>query len=270
MAPVAIWPLLLAAIASTCSASAGDPGDSATLLQLDATVGHAKEDACECLVWKDVYQKHGLECGKGKELTFAGGYEAKAEYGDTFCTKFYEKLSGNYCAQLHWGQQREEQWCYVSKACTSFDIGMGGNAGPVKWKQCTPGKDKMLGRMPLEEIYNLSVAEMVDFSMFAKMSYPVYKTWGLIWPAVHICAVNPSETGEKCIATREVQAGGQPMIFDSKTGSTPFGMVYGDKAYEIRFTKWFYGNALRHPDRLAIPENVVKATEYECVAGCGQ
>lgn len=279
--------VLLAAAAGT-AVSAGAGEDAAALLQVGAAVEVApwrlrrlqkhgtalsasagtfapllQEDACECLPWKDVYQKHGVECGKGRELTFAGGYAVKADYGPTFCTRFYEKLSDNFCVQLHYGQMRTDQWCYVSPACESLN---GGEVvESVKWKRCEPGRDRMLSKMSPEKVYEVALATDTEAGVLLKMAYPVFKAH-VTWSLAKLCVEYPNEPIEQCNLVKQVQASEEPMVFDTKTGKMPFGVIFGKKAYEVHFTRQFMSDAIWHPETIGAA--IGNITEYACVVGC--
>uniref|UniRef100_A0A7S1PVR3 Subtilisin n=1 Tax=Alexandrium catenella TaxID=2925 RepID=A0A7S1PVR3_ALECA len=250
---------LAAAAVSTVAASV----DELALLQSGATVGRA--DACKCLSWKDVYANHGVECGQGPELTFAGGYRAKPMVGEEFCTKWYERISGNFCTQLHFGEQRDEQWCYVSSECQAATVG--GTVGDVKWKLCKPDADTMLGQMSPQQLHEIAVTENKDPGLVFKMAYPVVKKDNEVqnWPGAKACLKRPN--GRKCETIKAAQDFGKPLIFDSKDGHPPFGAIIGRKAYESHFTPWFYQTFL---DQTTLWKSPFKMNEYTCVHGCSR
>lgn len=257
----------LSLVAAAASAAAV-AGDELSLLQVDAIAARADDDACKCLSWKGVYANQtnqSLACGKGgPELDFIGGHGMKVLVSEEFCKKFYEKLSGNFCTQLYFGEQRGEQWCYVSPECQ--DASVVKSVGSFKWKQCKPETDTMLAEMSPEQLYELAVSENKDPSLLLKMAYPVYKKEGkhpLDWQAVKACLKKPS--GHGCGGVQGVQQFGQPVIFDSKDGHPPFGVIVGSKAYETHFTPWFYATVLNQTALWSTPH---KMSAYKCVHGC--
>jgi len=256
---VRLW--LVAACLAIASASPSLEDETA-LLQTGTAVQRSGVSACQCLSWKEVYSKHGVECGAGQELAFAGGLSMKPLLGMEFCTHFYEKLSGSFCTNLHFNEQRTEQWCYVSSACQALNGG--GAVGSLKWKQCTVGQDAMLGEMTPEQVHQVAVAEDKDAGLVLKMAYPLYKQ-GLHWPDVLKC-LGGGAGGPKCDALRAVQAMKRPVIFDSVDGHPPFGVVNGSRAFEARFTAWFFKTDQADPSLLF--KHPGKMNEVSCVAGC--
>jgi len=253
--------LATAVAAFTRGTASPSQEDVTELVQVGALVDRHGADACQCLSWKDVYANHGLECGAGQELIWAGGMTSKPSLGEEFCTRFYEKLSGNFCTQLYFSKQRTEQWCYVSSACTALNGG--GAAGVLKWKQCTPGQDTMLGEMTPEEVHKVAEAENKDPGLVLKMSYPLYEQ-GLRWPQVRKCI--DGDASADCATLKEIRATGKPMIFDSLDGHPPFGVVNGSLAIESHFTPWFYLTMIKNSNDLW--ESPWKMNDYTCVDGC--
>jgi len=265
MAASVLQVTLAAAVAALARGTAGGPGteDAAELVQLGAFVVRQGADPCQCLSWRDVYAGHGLECGAGQELVWAGGPASKPSLGEEFCTRFYEKVSGNFCTQLYFSKQRTEQWCYVSSACTALNGG--GAAGALKWKQCTPGRDTMLGEMTPEQVHKVAEAENMDPGLVLKMSYPVYEQ-GLRWLQVKRCIAG--DASADCAALEKVRAAGKPMIFDSQDGHPPFGLVNGSLAVESHFSPWFYLTISKNFQDLW--KSPWKMNDYTCLDGCAQ
>jgi len=263
-APMAASLVRLSVAAALLGAAAAQAAqeDAAALLQVGASVERS-EDACKCLVWKDVYSQHGVECGAGQELTWAGGMDTKPFLGEEFCSHFYEKVSHSLCVNLHFNEQRSEQWCYVSPECEALNGG--GAVGSLKWKQCTPGQDLMLGQMAPEEVHGVAVSDNKDAGLILKMAYPIYQA-EMKWPAVKECLADMG--GEGCTTLQSVQAAGKPMIFDSEDGHPPFGVVVGSKALESHFTPWFFQTVKSKVEDLWISPG--KMNDYECVSGCSQ
>mmetsp|Transcript_77170 Transcript_77170/g.226357 ORF Transcript_77170/g.226357 Transcript_77170/m.226357 type:complete len:252 (-) Transcript_77170:109-864(-) len=244
--------LALAAAAGTAAATSSIHSDAAALVQVGASL-EPKPGACECLSWKDVYAEHGVKCGDGQEVSHV------AAAFDVVCPDFYEKVSGNFCTNLHMFTKRTEQWCYVSSACRSLNGGGRVNEG-VHWKTCKPGKDTMLSEMTLEELNDLAQREGRDPAAFMAMAYPMYE--GLSWQDIQKCFTDNS--GDGCAALKAVQATGKPTFFNSQLWhGPPYGVVIGSKAVECRFTDYYW-----HFTGTREEFSFNHMNEYVCVAGC--
>lgn len=262
---------LAAAVATVAAAAASlgaDGVDDSSLLQVATSLDQHRASAnnCNCLTWKDVYKSHGVVCGMGQELLEFGGMVMKPVVGEEFCTKFYEKLSGNFCTQLHYSTDRKEQWCYVSSQCQALNGGAPLSGTSVSWKQCTAQEDRMLLEMAPSEVLKLAQAEDKDAGLMIKMAYPLY-TAGIKWPDVQATLLG--HNGQVDPTTKSIlegiQANSTPTIFDSSDGHPPFGVIAGNQIYEVHFSDWFWAMSMAKKDIWTAPG---KINTYQCVSGC--
>lgn len=234
--------------------------DSQSLLQ--STISRHQTDACTCLSWKDVYANHGVKCGEGQELTFAGGMDAYASVGQEFCVNFYEKVTSNVCVNQMFGSNRLEQWCYVSSGCPESVSKI--NGGEISWKTCDANKDKTLGSMTPDEVHQWSKDENKDAGLVLKMAYPISQD--LHWPDIKAALEKPQEASERVTAAlQKAKDSNQHVIYDSWGGHPPFGVVYGSTIVESHFSAWVFEQLAKGGDLFSAPG---KMNDFECLQGC--
>jgi hypothetical protein len=156
-----------------------------------AALHHNREDACSCLNWKETYSG-GVTCGRTEEFhpeshqayedSESGFKVLEAVLGDKYCTKFYEKLDGNYCVNVNIGKD-EGQWCFVDSSCSDLNGGGPVNQSSLNYKMCGTG-DAMLRDSSPEALAELATSAHLDLAFVFSMSYPKYEENGKLWKDV--------------------------------------------------------------------------------------
>mmetsp|Transcript_15124 Transcript_15124/g.48340 ORF Transcript_15124/g.48340 Transcript_15124/m.48340 type:complete len:288 (-) Transcript_15124:94-957(-) len=149
-----------------------NPSAAMRILTFSAVLAVAAGDPCDCLNWRQLYQRKRVLCGEGYEFSRHGrfrDYEASwfAPYlmGSNayieFCEMFYKKMDNSYCANpwhYTYGEENVKPWCYVSKECTNLN---GGEALQDK----------------------TGIPELPEF-LLSETTYKVAKAL-YIWPTIH-------------------------------------------------------------------------------------
>lgn len=238
------------------------------------------DEACECVNWKQLYELKDarLQCGDGLEMfTYAEGKGDEhtrlnalhSSNGQKICNKFFKKLNNNFCVNV--GQHNtgdawhNKQWCYVdSHKCGRLNGGMHVSGSQVSWKLCNEN-DSRLRESTLDDLSVLSKADDLDLALLTKMAYPVNEEhlWWQVQGAWNVYMGAPRADGHKFIdqaympKMQKIQDSKEPMVFlNTKSGMPPFGVVVGNKAYEIQ------GNRAQNK---SLPGTLNKAV---CVNGC--
>lgn len=160
-----------------------------------------KPDPCKCLNFKQVYELHASDCGRGFEFAWSkapsymgdlhtfissAGTEVLPEvkqYASEFCTHFFEKLDTDRCIKVgftrsdHWYGR---SWCYISDQCPDTQ------GVPHSWvnvKLCEEGKDQLMGDLSLTQLLNVSRTLHLDPGLLVKLSYKTEQ--GFVWLNKH-------------------------------------------------------------------------------------
>jgi len=208
-------------------------------------------DLCKCLSYKSVYAQTNFSC------------EAA---GEELCNGLYKKLKEAVCMKPLGDESYEKQTCLVDSRCENLNGGF--NVGAVSFKYCTPGEDDMLMNWSPWRLGMLALRRDIDGAQLAMLAYR--STEGFHWHEARDFLVSNGTNTEGLGA--DVQEYLQK-IKDSKKpyfvpglDTTPMGVVYGEKIYEITFNTDY--SAARQQDGRSMLLHPSMATQTECVAGC--
>lgn len=190
-----------------------------------------------------------------------------ADYiGDAFCKNYYERLpkEQNYCSNYHFVNRPNQpdggQWCYVSSECQNLHGGNQVTTG-ISWKGCDNKKDSMMRNMTLDQLQAWQASDDLDIGILVKFAYPVFEKipWESVRAFFGLEGAPLEEHGAKMM--QDIVDSKQPLVFSSVNGHPPFGVIVGDKTYEVRLTEGWEAqwNA----------SHMGKITELVCVKGCG-
>lgn len=228
---------------------------------------------CDCLRWNDFYNTSGVECGEGMELAFARGMVGKPQFGEQFCSNFYEKLPSKACYNTVPGMnEKMEQWCWVSNKCKQLNGGREiEKDGDVvaKWKMCK-SSDKLISKKKPAELRDIAKMQGFDLAMLAKMAYRVNRD--VKWNQVRgyygqVEGVErPSLIAQAVI--QNVIKEDIPTIFDSDDGKPPFAIVHGDVLYQVIYTDYFIHSMLIGKSWEEMDQGLF--SRMDCFVGCEQ
>lgn len=280
--------LALAAASGVAAASGASAEDAAALLQVNAAVGQKNDGDdfmdlvdnstqetwdCRCLNWKTVYQSKLAECGSGEEFEFLGKhrYHYPGLVSD-MCTRFFQQYDDNHCIQRFFDTRARDEWCYVGPQCKSKpgQLVFAAKGGAVNWKVCGDAKDRTLREESPTRLLRIAEWTGMDPAYLMKMAYPVWDTRmpGFHWPGAQEALGIREEHGklqEKKDYLHSVQQLGQPWILDSYDGHPPYGLVWGKKIIECKFSPWYFEHLRHLPD---LWEDQKRISKFVCVAGC--
>jgi len=227
---------------------------------------------CACLNWKKVYERGAIPCGAGRE------HEHKViEHDIPFwisqrflvgevCHNFFLRIDDNVCVNRlqdrYKNHMRPQQWCYVLAECTgSGTIDTLQANTPVRIKWCDPRKgDDMLWEYTPEELFKFALDNDLDPAQAAKFAYRVERE--ATWDAVKGQWGQTSNIDFSSLGSRMqrvvnfIKDVDQYVVLDSKDRHPPFGIVKGNKAWQI--------SPDPKPDRRA-PNTF---SQWGCVADC--
>lgn len=243
-----------------------------------AELNFAKTDSewfgdCDCLRWNEFYNTSGVECGEGMELAFVKGMVGKPEWGEQFCTNFYEMLPSKACYNTIPGQnEKMEQWCWVSNKCKNLNGGREiEKNGEVmgKWKMCKHS-DKLIGKKKPNELRDVAKMQGLDLAVLAKMAYRVNPDvkWNQVrgyWGNVE-GVQRPSLIAQAVV--QSVIQSDIPTIFDSEDGLPPFAIVHGDVLYQVLYSDYAIHSFLTGKKREEMDQGLF--SNLMCFKGCEQ
>lgn len=128
------------------------------------------EPGCECMSYRDVYERHGVRCG---DLFEKHGLQ---------CAMFYRKMEDTMCWNIP-DDMDHRQWCYVSSECQHLN---GGATLPARqrevalqWKTCERNKDRMSRYRTVKSLSRYAKKHDFDLSEVLSMAYaPMFgHTW---------------------------------------------------------------------------------------------
>lgn len=264
----------LAATAGALGALGSAHQDVTALLQTQVS---SDRNACECLNLKEVYTspQYNTPCGSGHELDWITKYappSIKKTLEQEICPFFFERLDTAACVEAAFGHNTRDSWCFVSPQCQPADLAH--DTASVKVKRCVAGKDERLVDKTPDELWTMAKEYNVDVGLMIKWAYPVFsETQGEAhWPAIQAAiGVRPTHHGNmtyKMQVYKDTAKANKPMVFDSFDGKNPFGLVWGDKVWEIRYTDWWYTNIPRINLETDLPLHLGKISNITCLKGC--
>jgi len=254
MVLLALQGVLVLVCASVAVAQTADSCEEpVSLLQIDQQsqqrarrkVSASKDDACQCLNWKETYASGLVQCGQGFEYTRFLGYPV-ANYstpedwlgqvqnqlmrdvlfslmGQEFCTSFYEAFDDNKCARAAMDSSDTEwygkSWCYVSSACSSA---MSTSSPQVSAKFCQEGTDSLLSDMAPAELFKYGKHMGIPVPMyFVKVAYPLVRQFYWDDHAQHEAEV------------AKLMASGRPVVVDETDEHQDKIIIYGKAVYRV-------------------------------------
>lgn len=235
-------------------------------------------DDCECLNWKNVYDRQAVYCGQAFEYMFSWELDIpwwahEIAHRRDACVDFFEKMDDNVCVNTHQDHHAmarkaraiDGQWCYVPKECS---VGRPTNGtSQVAWKLCG-SEDTWSRNMTLEEVKDFASENDLDIAFTLKMVYPVMNAvawdfaqtyWGLKGKEPPNTENANKEIIEKMVS--RIKKKGTIMVVNSQDNNPPFGMVQGEKAWMIMPTAV-------EKRRRGSQELAHERSQLWCVAGC--
>lgn len=240
---------LVICVSTTSTAATQVPHILATLKKIPTpSIFRLKPGDCDCLNWKNTYERNLVECGQGFEFghtkksfpfrpedylhngSWHLDFKKKYPAADLdYCTRFYERLDDNACARVSTTRQvsfwHGQYWCYVSNACSvsvknllrvSFPFHnktYAINNSGVRVKMCEFGVDRFLGDMSPPEFMNYS--QRMSFwspGNAVKLAYPFERRWFYKDRGSHVKELEKMKKNDSPVAINEIDEHGAKMI----------------------------------------------------------
>lgn len=229
--------------------------------------GKARQDACSCLPWADVYNKTDVVCGDahefgtgrmGTNLTKEQYYVASTDGWSELCLGFYHKVKEPLCMNFHigpdWGQ-----WCYVGQECKNLNGGQFMPTRNISWKECAPNQDRMSRPMLAKDLVDIAAKHSVDAALMMKMAYPVFQD--MTWEGMQYGLSKSGPNGAINVQAfpehhrqmvSDALASTTTLVLDSEDHHPPFGIIEKSNVYQIMVNESFF----YHPDgtRMSVGE----------------
>jgi len=258
------------ALAATSGSFAVASEDASALLQVGTAT--QKADPCRCMVWADVYSKHEVVCGMANELGFLPHPERHPAKIQEICSRFFEKFTDRHCVQTLPSEPVQDQWCYVSEECQELDDGVHMEGSDVSWKHCSPEKDAQLSTLTPEELHKIAVKTGTDPSLLLRLAYPLWMQTNpddyMYWPGAQMVLglIPPyGNLTRKNQTVHKIMATNQPYVLNSLTGKPPYGLIWGEKVYEAKYSQYFWNNVAHIEE---VYDDLPGVIDYVCRAGC--